>query len=248
MACLQPQLVLEENYGAELGGVVFDVESVRLALDDGMTSAHTDVVDSNLTLMTSTKLELALGVGNSEQMNVSGGVLVEWHGLQQNVVVIGLRSDFVCEINNLEDYLSDFKSVRIHLFADFAFESLPVKGSDILVGLSQRLFLLLSKHPTLEALEVNQSYGTLTFACQDQWVGGVFLVTPADSALDVVFALVDIMDALDFHGFSELLLVQFFFRHLLMVASEVLNSESYSTQLNGVKLLNFVIVLAVFIL
>ena len=53
MMCLESQLVLQENDCSKLGGVVFDVETVLLTLDDCVTSANTDVVDSNLTFVTS---------------------------------------------------------------------------------------------------------------------------------------------------------------------------------------------------
>ena len=109
--------------------------------------------------------------------------------------------------------------------------------------------MLLSKHPTLEALEVNQANRTFTFAGKNQRIGiFVFFVTPADSTLNVFFVFInDILRTAHVHGLPELLLVKFFFGHLLLVASEVLDSESHSTQLNGVKLLDFVIVLAVFV-
>lgn len=60
--------------------------------------------------------------------------------------------------------------------------------------------------------------------------------------------LFDVARTLDLHGLLELLLIELILGHLLLVAPEVLNSESDSTQLDGVELLDFVIVLAVFVL
>jgi len=143
VACLESELVLQKNDGSELRSIVLDVESVWFALDDGVTSAHTDVIDSHLTLVTSTELELALGVGDCKQMNVSGRILVERHRLKKDVVVVGLTSDFICKINNFVNYFLNLERVWVHLFADFAFEPLPVERSHVLVRLGQRLFLLL---------------------------------------------------------------------------------------------------------
>lgn len=64
MGGLESELVLEENDGSEFRGIVLNVESVRLALDDGMASTNTDIVDSHLRLVTSSKFELALFRGN----------------------------------------------------------------------------------------------------------------------------------------------------------------------------------------
>ena len=49
----QPQLIFEQNNGTEFGRVIFNVETILLAFDDGMASADTDIVDSHLTLVTS---------------------------------------------------------------------------------------------------------------------------------------------------------------------------------------------------
>ena len=56
-----------------------------------MASADTNIIDTHLTLMPTTKLELGLGWRNREQMHITRIVLVERHGLQQDVVVRHLR-------------------------------------------------------------------------------------------------------------------------------------------------------------
>lgn len=60
MMSLKPQLVFEENDGSELGSIIFDVETVLLTLDDSVAPAHTNIVDSHLTLMTSSQFEFTL--------------------------------------------------------------------------------------------------------------------------------------------------------------------------------------------
>ena len=60
--------------------------------------------------------------------------------------------------------------------------------------------------------------------------------------------VVDILSSLDFHGLAEFLLVELLFRHVNVVASEVLDSESNTTKLDGIKFFDFVVVFATFVL
>ena len=143
MRRLKPQLVLEEDDGSELGSVVLDVETILLTLDDGVTPTNRDVVDSHLTLVASSKFELALIRGHGEQVDISGRVLIQWHGLEKDVVGRGGLGYFLSQIDNFEDSWSNLESVWIHMFANFAFESFPVEGTNVLGRLGDRLFLLL---------------------------------------------------------------------------------------------------------
>ena len=77
--------------------------------------------------MASTKLELGLLWSNSEQMNISRSVLVKGHRFQKDVIILSLRCYFIYQVDNLIDSSSNFKSVWVHLFADFTLESLPVE-------------------------------------------------------------------------------------------------------------------------
>ena len=95
MLSLEPELVLKENDGTKLTGIVLYVEAILLALDDGMAPAHTDVIDPHLRLVAPTKLELGLLVGYGQQVDVSRGIFIQRHGLQQNVVVVRLGGDFI---------------------------------------------------------------------------------------------------------------------------------------------------------
>ena len=194
--------------------------------------------------MASTQLELGLLWSHSQQMDVSGSVFVEWHGLQENVVTVSLRCDFISLIDDFVDGLTNFESVWIHLLANFAFESLPVERPNVLILSTGWFFLLLSENPTLEAIEVDQTHSTLAFACNDKWIGRVILVSPADSALDVVhFTIDDVFGSFDLHGLSQFLVVQLFLRHLHVVAPEIFDSESDSSELDGVELLDLVVIL-----
>lgn len=148
MVSLQSQLVLEEDDRAELGRVVFNVEPILFTLDNGVAPTHTDIVDSNLTLVSSSQLELSLLVRNRQQMDVSRCVLVQRHRLQQYVVALGLRGNLIDQIDNLVDGHTDLEGVWVHLLANFTFETLPVEGSDVHVGGTGWLLLLLSENPT----------------------------------------------------------------------------------------------------
>ena len=195
--------------------------------------------------MASTQFEFGLLRRNSQQMDVSGSVLVEGHGLKEDVVTVSLRCDFISLIDDFVDGLTNFESVWIHLLANFAFESLPVERPNVLVLSTGWFFLLLSEDPTLQAVEVDQAHGTLAFACNDKGVGLVVLVAPADSALDGVhFAIDDVFGSFDLHGLSQFLVVQLLLRHLHVVAPEIFDSESDSSELDGVELLDLVVVLA----
>lgn len=65
MLSLKPELVFKKDDSTELWGIVLNVEAVLLAFDDSMAATNTNIVDTNLTLMTTAKLELRLFVGNS---------------------------------------------------------------------------------------------------------------------------------------------------------------------------------------
>ena len=109
MGSFESQLVFEQDYGSELGCIVFNIEAVRLALDDGVAPTYADVVDPYLRLVTPSQFELTLLVGDGQQVDVPRGVLVQRHGLQQNVVVVCLGGDFVRQINDFVNFLPNFK-------------------------------------------------------------------------------------------------------------------------------------------
>lgn len=95
------------------------------------------------------------------------------------------------------------------MLADLTLESLPVERSHILVLGTWRLLLLLSENPGLEALEMDESHGSSALAGDNQRVGLIILVAPTDSALNLVLgSVIDILSALYFHGFSQLLVVE----------------------------------------
>jgi len=115
----------------------------------------------------SSQLKLSLLWSYGQQMNVSRSILVKRHRLKKNVVTVSLSCNFISLIDNFVDSLTNLEGVWIHLLANFAFESLPVKRPNILVLSTWWFFLFLSKYPTLKALEVNKTYSTFAFACND---------------------------------------------------------------------------------
>ena len=209
MVRLQPQLVLEEDDGAEFGGVVFDVEPVYLAFNNGMAPTDRDVVYPNLTLVTTSKLELGLLWRHRKQMDVSRSVLVEGHRLQEDVVGGGLRCNLINKVDNFIDGHANLESVGIHLLADLTLKTLPVEGSDVHVGGAGGLLLLLGEHPTLKTLEMDESDGTLALAGYNEWVMNVILVPPAYTTLHLVWAsTLDVLHTCNFHGLPQLLVVE----------------------------------------
>lgn len=51
---LQSKLLFQQDDGAELGSVVLNIESIMLAFDDSVTATNTDVVNTYLTLVSTT--------------------------------------------------------------------------------------------------------------------------------------------------------------------------------------------------
>lgn len=100
---------------------------------------------------------------------------------------------------------------------------------------------------------MNKSNGTFALASDDERIVMSFLARPADSALNLIHfglwkALSDeFLWSLDRLGFFELLLVEFLRTHVQTVTPEVLNSEPDSSELDGIELLNFVVILAILI-
>ena len=105
------------------------------------------------------------------------------------------------------------------MLADLTFKSLPVEGPDIHILGGEGFLLLLSKHPVLQALEMDESYRAFALACHDERVLRGFFRTPADSALDVFLRLVDVLGTLHTVSFSQLLLIELLLSHLLLVLS-----------------------------
>ena len=78
-------------------------------------------------------------------MNVSRSVLIQRHGLEQNIVVVIVH--FL--VNDLVYRSPYFECVWVHLFTDLTFETLPVEGANVLVLGIWWFLLLLSQHPVL---------------------------------------------------------------------------------------------------
>ena len=96
---------------------------------------------------------------------------------------------------------------------------------------------------------MDKTYWTFAFASNNEWIGFIIFVTPADSALYLILtSIFNVFGALHFHGLSQFLLIQLMLWKVNLVASEVFNSEPYSTQFNGIKLLDFVIIFSLLIL
>lgn len=247
MMSFKSQLVLKQNDCSELGSIIFNIEAILFALDDCMTSTNTDIIDSYLTFMTSSKLELSLLWSNSEQMNVSRSIFVKRHTLKQNIVACCILSDFLMQINNLVDLHVNFERVGIHLFADLTLKSFPVIGAYIHICGTWSFELLLSKNPILQALEVNNTNRTFAFTSKNKRIGIVIFGTPTNSTLNLIFALINVLDTFDFHSLSKLLIIQFILGHFYLIASKILNSKSDSAELDGVELLDFIVIFASFV-
>ena len=90
---------------------------------------------------------------------------------------------------------------------------------------------------------MDKSDGSFALTGEDQRVVDIVLVSPTDSALDILLMdVINVSSSFYFHGFSKFLLVELILGHLDGVALEVLHSEPDSAQLNGIELLYFVVI------
>jgi hypothetical protein len=71
MLCSESQFVFEQDDGSKFGSVIFNVEAILFTLYDSVASGNTDVIDSDLTFMTSTQFEFGLILSYSQKMDVS---------------------------------------------------------------------------------------------------------------------------------------------------------------------------------
>lgn len=179
-------------------------------------------------------------------MDISRVIFVQRHGLEQNIVTLSLRRDVINELQVLVNTVFDLECVWIHLLANFTLEFLPVPRSYIKVLGTWWLLLFLSQDPISQTFEMDETDRTLTFAGDNQGVSFVIIVAPTYSTLNLVSmrVLLNVTKALNFKSLSKLLLIKFGFRHMEFFATEVLNSESHSTKLDSIELLDFVVVFA----
>jgi hypothetical protein len=185
-------------------------------------------------------------------MDIAGVVFVKRHRLKQNVVAV-VAIDVLGDVNYFMDGVSDLEGVWVHLLADFALKTLPVEASHVGLGAVLRsLLLLLRLQPVFQALEVDEADRAFALAGDDKRVFGRLLGGPADAALNLVDLGLARLDAVlgraDLLGLSKFLLVELIRTHLERVAAEVLHAEADPAELDGVKLLNFVVVLAILVL
>jgi len=179
-------------------------------------------------------------------MDISRVIFVQRHGLEQNIVTLGLRRNIINELQVLVNTVFDLKCVWVHLLANFTLEFLPVPRSYIKVLCTWWLLLFLSQNPISQTFKMDETNRTLTFACDNQRIELVIIIAPTYSTLNLVSGciLLNITDTLYFKSLSKLLLIEFGFRHMEFLATEVLYSESHTTKLDSIELLDFIVVFA----
>ena len=128
--------------------------------------------------MATTQFELPLLLGDCEHVDVARGVLVERHGLKQNVSAVG---GWLLDFNEFEQVVSSFENVGVALFANLTLEFLPVVARHILAIL---LHVALGLEPFLQALEVDETHRATALAGEDQGVLSGFFCTPAEPTLE----------------------------------------------------------------
>ena len=76
-----------QSQRSELGATIHQNEIPVLVFNMRVKSGHTDVIDSEVALMTSAQGEFELPVVGDHRVNDSGGVLLQVQGFQNNVVI-----------------------------------------------------------------------------------------------------------------------------------------------------------------
>jgi len=163
-------------------------------------------------------------------VDISRSVLVQRHRFKEDIITLRLRSNFVYKVDNFVNFIANFEGVWIHLFADFALKPLPIEWSNILILCTWWFFLFLSQNPAFQAVKMDKSNGSFAFACQNQWIMCIIFIAPTNSALNLVLTCIfNIFGTFDLHSLTKFLLIQFLFRKMKFVASEIFDSESNST-------------------
>jgi len=99
-----------------------------------------------------TQLKLRFVLSYSEHVNVAGGVLVQRHRLKQYVVGSLWR---ILNVNQLVELVLALEDVRVALFANLAFELLPVVARNVLSVLFR---VALGRNPALQAVKVDEAH------------------------------------------------------------------------------------------
>jgi hypothetical protein len=98
---------------------------------------------------------------------------------------------------------------------------------------------------------MDESYRPRTLTCNNQWIFIVVLAGPTNAALNLVGVLHqfwEVIESPNRHGLFQFLLVELFGGHALLITPEILDSKTHPSDFDGVKFLNFVIILAIFVL
>lgn len=96
---------------------------------------------------------------------------------------------------------------------------------------------------------MDEANSTLTFASNNKWVCWVFLGTPTNSALNIIFCAfrTKVFETSDLLGLLELLVIKLFLTHRYLIAFEIFYSKSDTTKFDSIKFLNLVIIFSSFI-
>lgn len=204
--------------------------------------------------MATAEFELPLLICDCEHVDVARGVLVKGHGLKEDVSAIRCR---LFDFNESEQIVSPFENVRVALLANLTLKFLPVVACHVLTIL---LHMSLGLKPLLQTLEVDETHRATTLASEDKGIISGFFCTPAEPALKHLLGipnlkldtyerhLLEIFGCFNCMSLLEFLSEEFFGSEVHLFTAEVFYSEAHSSQFNSVKLLNFIVKLAFWIL
>jgi len=176
-----------------------------------------------------------------EHVNCSTRVLFQWQRLHHHKVA-RLGS---LDLHQLVYFLVYAEKVRVREFADFALEVLPVERLQLRGFFHAHLEL----QPVFETEVVDEAHASRAVARHDARIFLAAVGAPAEATLD--FAIRTAGPTFTFAGVAgnylssllQLLLVKFIFSHTHLLAVEVFDAELKATQLDYIKLLDFVTLL-----
>lgn len=148
-----------------------------------MHARHRDIIDSDLTLVSSTHVKDFIIISKGKHMNGTAWVFLKWQRLHHKIVWRSLGNFYV---NQLVHFLISFKCVRIGILAKFTLEVSP-KESHYWLWLFS---LHLHWDPILQACIVDEANCARAITWHDARILLCAFSTPAESALWLVFVFV----------------------------------------------------------
>ena len=194
-----------------------------------MSSAHANVVYSNVWFVPSSNLELVLFRINNYNMDLSHGIFLisdrfedyEWNILWRLWI-----------LNHLPFLSFKLKNIWIRRFTEFAFKRF-ISKSGCLTVILEGFRHQFSVEPRLEAIVMNVSNASLTSTWAKHWVFFCICITPTESTLKVFCVWINWIQSNQVIIFTTLIIFK-----MISFSCKLFHSEFHSTKLYDFTLLD----------